>query len=122
MRPPLCQAQIAAVAQVVGHALRKRTVAGSIPTGGRRAWGVVMVRMGMVVVRQADHRVGLPRTVLGLAPQTGAGCSGTNKAQQLPAEAVQLVSTFRMLMESTRPNSCGVRTHALTDWRLKPAP
>ena len=41
---------------------------------------------------------------------------------QEPAEAVQLVSTVRMFMESTRPNSCGVRTHALTDWRLKPAP
>ena len=83
MRPPLFQAQIAAVAQVVEHALRKRTVVGSIPTGGRLAWGVMMIRMGMVVIRQADHRVGLPRTVLGLAPQAGVGCSGINKAQQL---------------------------------------
>ena len=90
MRPPLCQAQIAAVAQVVEHALRKRTVVGSIPTGGRLAWGVVMIRMGMVVVRQTGRRVGLPRTVLGLAPQTGAGCSGTNKAQQLRGLRSQL--------------------------------
>ena len=56
---------------------------GSIPTGSRLAWGVVMIRMGMVVVRQADHRVGLPRTVLGLAPQTGAGSPGISNAQQL---------------------------------------
>ena len=40
---------------------------------------------------------------------------------QEPAEALQLVSTVRMFMESAT-NSCGFRTHALTNWRLKPAP
>ena len=35
---------------------------------------------------------------------------------------VHLVAILDAVMGSTRPNSCGVRTHTLTDWRLKPAP
>ena len=35
---------------------------------------------------------------------------------------VHLVAILDAVMGSTRPNSCGVQTHALTDWRLKPAP
>ena len=39
--------------------------------------------------------------------------------------ALHLVTTLRMLpwaQHGIPSNSCGVRTHALTDWRLKPAP
>ena len=35
---------------------------------------------------------------------------------------VHLVAILVAVVGSTRPNSCGVRPHALTDWRLKPAP
>ena len=35
---------------------------------------------------------------------------------------VHLVAILDAVMGSTRPNSCGVRTHALTDWRLESAP
>ena len=35
---------------------------------------------------------------------------------------VHLVAILVAAMGPARPNSCGVRTHALTDWRLKPAP
>ena len=35
---------------------------------------------------------------------------------------VHLVAILVAVVGSTMPNSCGVRTHTLTDWRLKPAP
>ena len=35
---------------------------------------------------------------------------------------VHLATILDAVMGSTRPSSCGVRTHALTDRRLKPAP
>ena len=35
---------------------------------------------------------------------------------------LHLVTILDAVMGSTRPNSCRVRAHALTDWRLKSAP
>ena len=59
-----------------------------------------------------------PRTC---RPRQRRGESALACVIQHPA-TVHLVTMLDAVMGSTKPNSCGVRAHALTDWRLKPAP
>ena len=102
----------ASLAQLAEHALRKRMVVGSIPTGS--CLGPDWTLLGPSRCRRAP------------TPQMhcGSSAAGVMRRKAPRGQTSRRPSPLRFChsAEAGTNDGCGVRTHALSDWRLKPAP